>query len=68
VVKLTIVLTSPANGNVLYRGSVESKTALEHVSFSEARLEEQLNIALGDAIEKIFEDMKLAQKIKEALI
>jgi len=68
VVKLTLVLTSPANGNVLYRGSVESKTALEYVTFSEARLEEQLNIALGDAIEKIFEDMKLAQKIKEALI
>ncbi|MEN6374625.1 MAG: hypothetical protein ABFD75_07585 [Smithella sp.] len=67
VVKLTLVLTSPANGNVLYRSSVESNTALEHVSFSEARLEEQLNIALGDAIEKIFEDIKLAQKIKETL-
>ncbi|MEN6488001.1 MAG: hypothetical protein ABFD66_03825 [Smithella sp.] len=68
VVKLTLVLTDPVKGNMLYRGSVESNTSLEHVSFSETRMEEQLNIALGDAIEKIFEDKKLAQKIKEALI
>lgn len=67
VVKLSLVLTDPVKGNILYKGSVESNTALEHVSFSEARLEEQLNIALGDAVEKIFEDKSLAQKIKGAL-
>ena len=67
VVRLTLVLTDPAKGNMLYRGSVESNTTLEHVSFSEAHLEEQLNIALGDAIEKIFEDKSLAQKIKNTL-
>ncbi len=67
IVKLTLVLTDPAKGNMLYKGSVESNASLEHVSFSAARMEEQLNIALGDAIEKIFEDQKLAQKIKEAL-
>ncbi len=68
VVKLTLVLTDPVKGSMLYKGSVESNTALEHVSFSEARLEEQLNIALGDAIEKIFEDKSLAQKIKETMV
>jgi hypothetical protein len=67
VVKLTLVIADPAKGKVLYRGSVESNTSLEHVSFSEARLEEQINITMGDAIEKVFEDRKLAQKLKEAL-
>jgi hypothetical protein len=67
LLKLNLVLADPAKGKILYRSSVESNTSLEHVSFSEARLEEQINIALADAIEKIFEDRKIAQKLKEAL-
>jgi hypothetical protein len=67
LIKLNLVLADPAKGKILYRSSVESNTSLEHVSFSEARLEEQINIALADAIEKIFEDRKIAQKLKEAL-
>ena len=66
-IKLTLVLADAAKGKILYRSSVESNTSLEHVSFSEARLEEQINIALGDAIEKIFEDKNVAQKLKEAM-
>jgi hypothetical protein len=65
--KLTLVIADPAKGKILYRSSVESNTSLEHVSFSEARLEEQINIAMGDAIEKVFEDRSVAQKLKEAL-
>ncbi len=65
--KLTLVIADPAKGKILYRSSVESNTSLEHVSFSEARLEEQINIAMGDAIEKVFEDRNVAQKLKEAL-
>ena len=67
VIKLNLVLADPAKGKILYRSSVESNTSLEHVSFSEARLEEQINIAMGDAIEKIFEDRNMAQKLKEAM-
>ncbi len=68
VMKLNLVLADAAKGKILYRSSVESNTSLEHVSFSEARLEEQINIALADAIEKVFEDRKFAQKLKEALV
>jgi len=64
--KLTLVLADPAKGKILYRSSVETNTSMEYISFSEARLEEQINIALGDAIEKIFEDKKVAQKLKDA--
>jgi hypothetical protein len=67
VMKLSLELADPAKGKILYRSSVETNTSLEHVSFSQARLEEQINIALGDAIEKIFEDSKIAQKLKEAV-
>ncbi len=66
-IRLTLVLADPAKAKILYRSSVESKTSLEHVSFSEARLEEQANIALGDAIERNLEDKKFAQKLKEIM-
>jgi len=66
-IKLGLVLADAANGKILYRGSVETDSSLEHVSFSEERLEEQINIGMADAIEKVFEDKNLAQKIKEAL-
>ncbi len=65
--KLTLVVADTAKGKILYRSSVESNTSLEHVSFSEARLEEQINIALADAIEKVFEDRKLARTLKAAI-
>lgn len=66
-VKLTLVLADPAKAKILQQSSVESNTSLEHVSFSEARMEEQINIALSDAIEKNFEDKKFAQKLKEIM-
>jgi len=66
-IKLNLILADAVKGKILYRSSVESDSSLEHVSFSEARLAEQLNIAMGDAVEKVFEDRKLAQKLKEAM-
>ena len=66
-IKLNLILADAVKGKILYRSSVESDSSLEHVSFSEERLAEQLNIALADAIEKVFEDRKLAQKLKEAM-
>lgn len=65
--KLSLVLADAAKGKILYRSSVESNSSLEYVSFSEARLEEQINITMSDAIEKVFEDKNLAQKLKEAI-
>jgi len=68
LIKLTLVLADGAKRKIIYRGSVESNSSLEHVSFSEERLEEQINVAMSDAIEKIFQDKNMVQKLKEALL
>lgn len=66
-VKLTIYLADMTGKKILYRTTVEATTSLEHVFFSEGRLGSQAGLALGDAIEKIFEKRELAQKLREAL-
>jgi hypothetical protein len=65
--KLTIYLADAAGKKILYRATVEGTTSQEHVLFSEARMGDQASLALGDAIEKLFEKRELAQAIKEAL-
>jgi hypothetical protein len=65
--KLTIVFADMAKGKILFKGNVESNYSKEHVLFSEESLGEQAGIALGDAIEKLFEDKTVAQKLKEAI-
>jgi len=65
--KLTIIFADMTKGKVLYKSKVESNYSKEHVLFSEERLGEQAGIALGDAIEKLFEEKAVAQKLKEAI-
>lgn len=65
--KLTIVFADMATGKILYQSKVESSYTKEYFWFSEENLEEQAGIALGDAIEKLFEDKIVAQKLKEAI-
>ena len=65
--KLTIVFADMAKGKILYQSKVESSYTKEYFWFSEENLAEQAGIALGDAIEKIFEDKVVAQKLKEAI-
>jgi len=65
--KLTIVFADMAKGKILYQSKVESSYSKEYVWFSEENLGEQAGIALGDAIEKLFEDKTVAQKLKEAI-
>jgi hypothetical protein len=65
--KLTIVFADMAKGKILYESTVESNFSKEYVLFSEESLGEQAGIALGDAIEKVFADKVVAQKLKEAL-
>ena len=65
--KLNIVFADMAKGKILYQSKVESNDTQEHVLFSEDRLGEQASIALGDAIEKLFEDKTVAKKLKEAM-
>jgi hypothetical protein len=66
-VKLTIVFADLAKGKILYKSKVESSSSRDDVSFSEAELGGQLSNALGDAIEKVFKEKAVAQKIKEAI-
>jgi hypothetical protein len=66
-IKFSLVLAATAKKKILYRSSVEIDTVLEHFSFSEERLEKQINVALAEAIEKIFDDRKTVQKMKEAI-
>lgn len=66
-IKLNIILADLASGKIIYKRTVESVSSQEHVSFSEERLGDQASIALRDAIEKVFEEKALAQKIMEVL-
>ena len=65
--KLTIVFADMAKRKILYQSKVESSYTKEYFWFSEENLGEQAGIALGDAIEKLFEDKVVAQKLKEAI-
>jgi hypothetical protein len=66
-IKLTVVFADMVTGKILYTSKVESNYAREHVLFSENVLEDQADIALGGAIEKLFEDKIVAQKITDAV-
>jgi hypothetical protein len=66
-IELTIVFADMAKGKIFYQSKVESSNSKENVLFSEESLEEQAGIALGDAIEKLFENKAVAQKLKEAI-
>jgi hypothetical protein len=65
--KLTIVFADLAKGKILYKSKVESVSSRDDISFSEEELGEQASTALGDAIEKVFQEKAVAQKIKEAI-
>jgi len=66
-IRLTLYLADMNAKKILYRTTVEATTSLEHFSFSEDRLGNQTDLALGDAIEKVFEKREIAQKIGEML-
>ncbi len=66
-IKLNVVFADMTQGRILYKTTVESSYSMEHVLFSEKILAEQVDIVLADAIEKLFDDKKVAQKLKEAM-
>jgi hypothetical protein len=67
-IKLTIVFADAVKKQIFYKSTVSSNSQLEHVSFSEERMADQVNVVLGAAIEKAFEDRAVAQKIKETIV
>jgi hypothetical protein len=66
-IKLNMIFADLTTGKIIYKSTAESVSTQEHVSFSEERLGNQASAALGDAIEKVFEEKALAQKIKEIM-
>jgi hypothetical protein len=66
-VKLTIYFADTLKGRIFHTLTTDSSASLEHVLFSEERLEQQINIALSGAIEKMFEGRDIRNMINEGL-
>jgi hypothetical protein len=66
-IKLNFVFADVTKGKIIYEGKVESNYSKEYALFSEEVLGEQAGVALGDAIEKLFAEKVVAQKIKETI-
>jgi hypothetical protein len=66
-VRVTLIFADIPKKKIFYRLVSESSSSLEHVFFSEERLESQINGVLSDAIEKAIEGPETARQIREAL-
>ena len=64
-VKLTIYFADTLKGKIFHTVTMDSSASLDHVLFSEERLEQQINTALSDAIEKMFEGRDITNIINE---
>jgi len=66
-VKLTVYFADVRKQFIFYKTMAQSSSSLEHILFSEEKLEAQMNSALSDAIEKIFEGGRAEDKMIEAM-
>lgn len=64
-VKLTVYFADSLKGKIFHTLSADSSASLEHVLFSEERMEQQINTALSGAIEKLFEGRDITNIISE---
>lgn len=62
-VKLTIVFADARNARIFRKMDIETSPSLVHVRFSEKMLEEQINKALSDSIERVFGNREIMRKI-----
>jgi len=65
--RISLVFADVQKKKIFYRISSESSSSLEHVVFSEGKLEDQINGVLAEAMEKIFEGPETVRQIREAL-
>jgi hypothetical protein len=65
--RVTLIFADVPKKKIFYRLVSESSSSLDHVFFSEERLESQINGVLSDAIEKAIEGTETARQIREAL-
>jgi len=66
-VRVSLAFADVRKKRIFYRITSESSASLDHIVFSEEKMEEQLNGALSDAIEKVLEGPETANRIREAL-
>lgn len=66
-IKLNVVIADMVKGRILHKTTVKSSASLEHVLFSENILDEQAEISLAGAIERLFEDKAVAQILTNAM-
>jgi hypothetical protein len=65
--KVTLIFADVQKKRIFYRVSSESSSSLDHIVFSEAKLESQINGVLSDAMEKIVEGPEMGRRIREVL-
>lgn len=65
--RVTLIFADVPKKKIFYRLVSESSSSLDHVFFSEERLESQINGVLSDAIEKAIEGQETTRQIREAL-
>jgi uncharacterized lipoprotein YajG len=64
-VKLSVIFADVAKKKMKFKVNVESSPFLEHIRFTEGKMTEVINDALSAAINRIFENREVHQKIKE---
>jgi len=65
--RVTLVFADVQKKRIFYRVTSESSSSLDHVIFSEEKLESQINGVLSDAMEKAIEGPETGLQIREAL-
>jgi hypothetical protein len=65
--RVTLIFADVQQKRIFYRITSESSSTLDHIVFSEEKLEEQINGVLSEAMEKAIEGPETARRIREAL-
>jgi hypothetical protein len=65
--RVTLVFADVQKKRIFYRITSESSSTLDHIIFSEEKLESQINGVLSEAMEKALEGPETARQIREAL-
>jgi CheY-like chemotaxis protein len=65
--RVTLTFADVQKQRIFYRITSESSSSLDHIIFSEEKLQSQINIVLSDAMEKAIEGPEAARRIREAL-
>jgi hypothetical protein len=65
--RVTLVFADVQKKRIFYRVTSESSSSLEHILFSEEKLESQINGVLSEAMEKALEGPETGRQIRETL-